>query len=333
MTTSKWMARLLALALLAGSAAWAQEAERPWARGVPKEKQTRALALFREGNAALKEGLFGDAESKYRAALESWDHPAIHYNLALALMNLKAPLEAHQQMTVALKFGAAPLDDDKLQQGQRYLQLLEAQLSRLKVVCPVDGADVTLDGNPLFKGPGEWEGLVVAGKHGVVSSMAGFLPDQRSLILVGGDTTTVNLRVYKTEELTEYRRAFSPVIPWSALGLGVAALAAGVGLHATAAGAFTSYDGEITRCAVGKADFGCYPGSDLQAMKASATSMQSGAIALYAVGGAAVAASALLFYVGRPVAYQRSVNVEGPRVTLLPIITPSVGGAAAAFEF
>ena len=47
----------------------------------------------------------------------------------------------------------------------------------------------------------------------------------------------------------------------------------------------------------------------------------------------AVAASAVLFYVGRPIAYQRTVNVEAPRVTLLPIITPSVTGAVAAFEF
>jgi hypothetical protein len=333
MTTSRWTAWSLALALTASVGAWGQEAERPWARGVAKDKQTRALALFREGNAALKEGIFGDAETRYRAALDSWNHPAIHYNLALALMNLRAPLEAHQQMTMALKYGVAPLDDDKVQQGQRYLQLLEAQLAKLKIVCPVAGAEVTLDGNPLFKGPGEWEGLVRAGNHGVLSSMAGFLPDQRSLTLVGGDASTVTLRVYKTEDLTEYRRAFSPVISWATLGLGLAAIGTGVGLHTAAANGFKSYDSAIGTCVGGASGLGCYPDTATQALKANASGMQTGAVTLYAVGGAALAASAVLFYVGRPVAYQRSVNVEAPRVTVLPLITPSVGGAAASLEF
>lgn len=331
-TRTTWTALCLALAL--SSTSWgADEPDRPWAKGVAKDRQTKAIGLFREGNAALKESLFPKAAASYRDALTVWDHPAIHYNLALALVNLDQPLEVHEHLTAALKFGAAPLDDDKFQQAQRYLALIDRQLTTVKITCTFPGAAVRLDGRPLFTGPGEWEGQVRAGPHTMTASLEGYLSDERSTVLAGGDTQKFDLRVYKSEELTEYRRAFSPVIPWAALGVGVAAVGAGVALHLSAANSFAQYDKQITECATGKANFGCFPNSDAQALKTSAQGAQTGGIVLYGVGGAAVVASAVLFYVGRPIAYQRTVNVDAPRVTLLPILTPSVTGAVAALEF
>lgn len=335
--TSRWMALslagLLATAAYGAAPAPAPEPERPWAVGVGKDRQTRAIALFRDGNAALKESLFPKAAGIYRDALQVWDHPAIHYNLALALVNLDQPLEVHEHLTAALKFGAAPLDDDKYQQAQRYLALIERQLTKVKISCKVQGAAVRLDGRPLFTAPGEWEGQVRAGPHTMTASLEGFLSDERSLVLAGGDTQKFELRVYKSEELTEYRRAFSPIIPWATLGAGVVAIGAGVGLHLSAANNFSEYDRQITQCATGKTNFGCFPNNDAQTLRTSANSAQTGGIILYAVGGAAVAASAVLFYVGRPIAYQRTVNVEGPRVTVLPLISPTATGAVAAVEF
>src|SRR5687768_7442231 len=67
--------------------------ERPWARGVSNERQQAAQVAFREGNVQLNNGLFVQAVDKYRSALTHWDHPAIHYNLALALLNLDQPIE------------------------------------------------------------------------------------------------------------------------------------------------------------------------------------------------------------------------------------------------
>ena len=113
----------------------------------------------------------------------------------------------------------------------------------------------------------------------------------------------------------------------------MAAVGAGVALHLSAANSFAQYDTQITECATGKANFGCFPNSEAQTLKTSAQGAQTGGIVLYGVGGAAVVASAVLFYVGRPIAYQRTVNVDAPRVTLLPILTPSVTGAVAALEF
>ena len=336
-TTSRVAALSLTAVLLAlpsyGADPTASEPERPWAKGVAKDRQAKAIALFREGNAALKESLFPKAAGIYRDALQVWDHPAVHYNLALALVNLDQPLEVHEHLTAALKFGAAPLDDDKYQQAQRYLALIERQLTKVKITSKVQGASVRLDGRPLFTAPGEWEGQVRAGAHTMTASLEGYLPDERSVVLAGGDAQTYDLRVFKSEELTEYRRAFSPAIPWATLGAGIVAIGAGVGLHLSAAGNFNEYDKQITSCATGKTNFGCFPNSDAQTLKTNANAAQTGGIILYAVGGVAVATSALLFYLGRPIAYQRTVNVEGPKVTLLPLISPTATGAMAAVEF
>ncbi len=334
MTTGKWAA--IVIAVLVASPAWsADEPERPWAKGVPKDRQAKAIALFREGNAALKESLFPKAATTYKEALQVWDHPAIHYNLALALVNLDQPIEVHEHLTAALQFGPAPLDDDKYQQAQRYLALIERQLTRVKVSCSFAGAQVRLDGRPLFTGPGEWEGQVRAGPHTLTASQEGLLPDERSVVLAGGDSQTFELRVYRSEELTEYRRAFSPVIPWTALGVGVAAIGAGVSMHLAAQNGFKQFDQGVTQCAAGTTA-GCILTPDLQNTKASAAGLQTGAFALYAVGGVAAAASAVLFYVGRPVAYRKTVNVDAsaaPAVSVLPIITPSGAGAMATLSF
>lgn len=333
--TGRLTALALTVGLISSFASWgADEPERPWAKGVPKERQAKAIALFREGNSALKESLFPKAAASYKEALLVWDHPAVHYNLALALVNLDQPVEVHEHLTAALKFGPAPLDDDKYQQAQRYLALIERQLTKVKVSCQFEGALVRLDGRALFTGPGSWEGQVRSGPHTLTASKEGLLPDERSVVLPGGDTQSFSMRVYRAEELTEYRRAFSPVIPVATLVGGIAAVGAGVALHMAAKGGFEQYDQGIAGCASAAGTTGCIPTPDLVTQRSSAAGLQTGAIALYAVGGAAVAASAILFYVGRPVAYRKTINVEAPpTVTLIPLITPSAAGAMAHIEF
>jgi len=75
-----------------------------WAVGVSTERQEAALAHLQEGNSLLKESLFLEAAKVYRKALSEWDHPGIHYNLALALLNLDQPVEVYQNLVAAVKF-------------------------------------------------------------------------------------------------------------------------------------------------------------------------------------------------------------------------------------
>jgi tetratricopeptide (TPR) repeat protein len=323
----------LVTALLGCTVLAQAEEERPWAKGVSKENQQKAIALFREGNAALKESLFPKAAATYRDALRAWDHPAIHYNLALALVNLDQPIEVHEHLTAALKYGPAPLDDDKHQQAQRYLALVERQLSRVRVSCSFPGATVRLDGRPLFTAPGRWEGLVRAGPHTLTASLEGYLPDERSVMLAGSETRMFDLSVFKAEEVTEYQRAFSAAIPWATLAAGAAMAGAGVGLHLSARSGLAQYDEGIRQCAIAGESGGCFPTPALTQTRQAAEGQQTGAAVLYAAGGLAVAASAVLFYIGRPVAVRRTVNVEAKQATFLPLVAPGLAGGALSLDF
>ncbi len=327
------IAALLALTLTFAASA-AEEAERPWAKGVSKDSQAKAIALFKEGNGALKDSIFPSAVEKYREALKFWDHPAVHYNLALALVNLDKPIEVHDHLQAALKYGPAPLDDDKFQQAQRYMALVDRQLTKVQVSTSVPGASVRLDGQQLFVGPGKWEGPVRAGQHTLTASKDGFLPDERALTFGGGDTQSFDMRVFREEELMEYTRPFPAAIPWATLGVGVAAAGTGLGLHLAANDNFKKYDAQIATCA-GDSPNGCAPGAANTQLhyRTDATGMQTAGIAMYAVGGAAIATSIVLFVVGQPVATRKTVTIDASKVTVVPIISPNGAGAMASLEF
>ena len=333
MTTTPMRLAGLWLALAAFTAGAQSADERPWARGVSREKQGAALQLFREGNAKLRDALYRVARDKYLEALKVWDHPAIHYNLSLTLLNLDQPVEAWEHLQLALKYGAAPLDADKMDQALRYRGLVEKQLTRLQLSCGLEGAVVRLDGNTLFTGPGQWEGMVRAGAHSVVATHEGYVPSEKALTLVGGETRAVEMRLYKTEDLTEYRRAMPVAIPWVVLAGGAALAGTGVGLHLAARGAYAGYDAAVTSCA-GTAGRGCVARPDITSQKTTGDTLQALAWTGYLAGGAALATGAVLLYVNRPQAYIRSVEaVEAPAAVLTPLLVPGGAGLSLAGSF
>src|SRR5438128_12525799 len=87
----------------------------PWAKGVSLERQAAAAALFKEGNGYYERAVFSKAAELYRRALEQWDHPAIRYNLALALMDTGLKLELRENLEAAMRYGEAPLDQKLLE--------------------------------------------------------------------------------------------------------------------------------------------------------------------------------------------------------------------------
>ena len=90
-----------------------------WALGVSKDDQQRALELFSAGNKLLTDGHFEQAAKTLGDAVHAWNHPAIHYNLALALLNLGRTAEAREHFEAALAFPGG-LDADKVTLARKY---------------------------------------------------------------------------------------------------------------------------------------------------------------------------------------------------------------------
>ncbi|WP_257453292.1 hypothetical protein [Archangium lipolyticum] len=304
--------------------------ERPWAKGVPKEKQDSALELFREGNTLLKESVFVPAADKYRKALALWDHPAIHYNLALVLMNLDQPIEVHEHLVAALRYGPDPLEKEKFEYARNYKSLIEKQLARVDISCETPGAIVTMDGQTLFTGPGRYTGLVRPGAHSIVATLQGYATSDQSRTLLPGETTTLDMKMLKAEELIRYRRKWAAPMPWLVMGAGVAVAAGSGWLHLQARDNIDTFSAGITECG------GCKPTPDLSATLSRGNLLQNAAIGGYAVGGAALITGAVLVYLNQPQPYRiddPSQPVEKEKVSVTPLLGGGSGGVLATFRF
>ena len=277
-----------------------------WPAGGPKESREAVQALVSEGNSLLNQSLFVPAAAKYREALKQCNHPALHYNLALALMNLDQPIEMYEQLTAATRWGPEPIEKERFTQARNYATLLERQLVRLKVRCDVQGAQVTFDGQPLLSAPGEFEGMVRPGFHSVNATKESLYPNEVRRLMAGGETLSLNLDLKTEEELTEYRRRWPVWKPWVVFAAGAVVALTGGALQYFGAKKVADFDAQLVDCPRG-CDGG--PGRD------QGVRMQQFAIGAYAAGGAALVTGAVLAIVNREKVFRRPYDVDGSLAT------------------
>ena len=298
---------------------------RPWAEGVPTDKQENALRLFQEGNKLLRDSLFIKAAELYREALANWDHPAIHYNLALSLITLDQPKAVYQSLEKAMAYGPEPLEAENFQRAVNYKTLVSQLLAKVEIVCDVPGAEVSLDGTTLFVGPGKWSDLVRIGEHNIVARRQGYLPTNETRRFAPQEEATINLKLFTIEDVTVYRRKWAAWKPYAVLGGGAAVAAIGGIVHLSAASSMTAFNDGIRECG------GCVPDSSLSAKRDSARTKETIAYLSYAVGVSAITAGAVLAYINREKAYRDESAVSG--VAIVPTIAPRSAGISATVSF
>jgi hypothetical protein len=316
--------------------------ERPWAVGVSDDRQEAALKHLQEGNGLLKESLFVAAAKVYRQALTEWDHPGIHYNLALALLNLDQPVEVYEHLVAAVKYGADPLDPEKLEHARSYLRIIEKQVASLEVTCDVAGAQVTFDGGPLFVAPGRYEGLVRAGTHTITASKDGFAPTSRVETLSYDRKTTLDLKLYTASDLIEYRRRYPIWRPVAITALGAALLATGVVFSVQASNNVSAYDKSAANVCTQMTAPGC--GRDnpsyakLDDLRRHGESYQRVAAIAYVSGGLIAGAGVLLLVLDRSTAYRVDPGGErrdevAAQARVSPLFAPGFAGLVGTGRF
>jgi tetratricopeptide (TPR) repeat protein len=307
----------------------------PWARGVSAEEQQAANALFREGNALLRDSFFVQAAEKYREAIGHWDHPAIHYNLALALINLDQPLEVHASLERAVAYGPAALDQEKLELAENYKRLIEQQLARVTIACQQDGARVSLDGKEALTCPGQVERRVRSGEHTITASKPGYETRTVTRFFTGGQAETVSLTLYRPEELTGYRRTLPAWLPWAVAGAGVAVAGAGGLLHASARDSYREFDSWASDCfRAGGMEAACTIDSQARELLSTGDQRQTLAFAAYGLGAAAVVTGIVLGVINRPRPYRlEAEHLEAGGLSVTPVLGADRVGLAAGFRF
>ena len=304
---------------------------RPWAAGISPERQKQALLKFREGNSQLNDGLFARASETYRKALESWPHPAIHYNLALAQMNLDQPIEAYENFQKATVYGDAPLEKDKLEHAREYMLLLGKQIATIQVSCDKFGAKVSVDGKEVFIAPGSFKARVRIGRHTFVADKKGYQTRITAPFIGPGETFRIELKLYTAEELTRYNRRWNATwMPYAVMGGGVALGIAGVAFELAADSSYNDYDKRVAACNMNNA--GCPTTAALTDMRTSGDTKKMLGYVSYGVAGAAIGAGVLLAILNRPQPYQiRPEDLQEEQapqtISITPVVTPHMAGA------
>lgn len=201
--------------------------DKPWTVGVTEERKTEANRFLDEGNARFLEKDYPGALDSYRKAIAAWDHPAIRFNIVRCLIQLERPVEAVENLELALKYGSAPLEDAVYREAIGYQTLLAKQIGNITISCTQPGVAVSLDGRPLPACPLEQTQRVGIGHHQVVATRDGFVPVTKDVVIVGGDRQRVELALVAATWNTEYGHRWSKWKPWVVFGSGL--VLAGIG--------------------------------------------------------------------------------------------------------
>jgi hypothetical protein len=297
-------------------------APNPWTVGVSEAEQAIALELYSQGNIEFQAGRLIQALTKYREALTHWAHPAIHFNLAVCLINLDQPLEAKHQLELAMRYGEAPLGRDMYLQGITHRHSLDGQIARVEISCAEPGTTITLDGAFLFTAPGSVERLVLPGKHQIVGTKPGYMTATETIELLPARLTKHDVRLIALKSVTRLVRRWPVWKPWLVVGSGASIATLGGLAYGIAKHRFNSYDADVTmHCPRGCDASMTAALQGLESNKDSGNRWQAAAFSLFAVGGAVAITGAIGLY----------LNQQRPETSsVTPAISATPGGATVA---
>jgi hypothetical protein len=323
----------------------------PWDRGVSLEQMQAAAAKFEDANAQLDASLPAKAADKYQEALKLWPHPMIHYNLALALIDLKRPVEVAEHLEKAIQFGVDGLNGaaDKLEQAKRLLEFTLDQLATIEVTCHKDGAKVSVDGKHVFTveagKPNTYRARVPIGKHTFVAEKPGYATPVDAPLIDKRETFRIELKLYTAEELTRYRRRWEQRqwAPWAVVGGGALVGIVGGVLQYSASSSYRQFEDKVARCTEDAGNSSC-DASSFASLRDSGDTKRTLGFVGYGVAGAAIVTGGLLVYLNRRVAYQittdeyrmeelRKQQAQQKAVSIAPLVGPGLGGAAVMGRF
>lgn len=310
-------------------------------KSVSRSDEDCALVAFHQGNDLLNNGLFPQSVARYREALRCWNHPAIHYNLALALINLNEPIEVFDHLNEAIKYGATPITQDKFDHAREYLKLVAGQLADIEVACDKPGAKVAVDGKEVFVAPGSYKAKVRVGKHTFYGEKEGYNARVTAPFIGPGETFRIELKLYTAEELTRYRRRWDRTwAPYAVIGAGALVGLVGGAFELSANSSYKDFNTAVAKC--NTTAMGCAANTPgLLDMRSSGDTKRTIGLVGYGVGAAAIATGAVLAFLNRRTPYQvRPEDIEEPSkenaaspVAVAPIVSPEMTGALVQGHF
>ena len=284
------------VAVVAPSGSTASADEPAWASGVSDARKQRARTLLDAGNALFVDNNYAEALATYRDALVAWDHPAIRFNVVRCLILLERPLEAWDNLELALRYGAEPLEPAVYEEAVSFRKQLAKQIGRIEITCEQVGVKLVLDGAPLATCPAREARRLLPGPHAVVGSLAGYLTKSLEVIVVGGDRATAEISLVRLSDAARVTRRWPTWIPWVVAGTGAGVAALGGLVEIKAHSDENLYERSVARdCST----MACPVDPIVARLHDSAVSENRLGIAAMSIGLAALATGSVMLYLNR----------------------------------
>lgn len=201
MATALVVAPTTAHAQPSGAAAPHPQAAPP--AGSAKAEEDAAVR-FKQGLKLFDDGDYTLALVEFeRAYLRAPNYRAL-YNIALVNAQLGRYAAAMRAFEQYLRDGGTAVAPERQAEIRSRLTDLKLRTATLDVSTNVPGAEILLDGKPLYASPLRGPVLIDAGEHTLRTSAEGYLPALRTLTLAGADAAVVHF------DLVAVKRTPSP---------------------------------------------------------------------------------------------------------------------------
>jgi hypothetical protein len=180
---------------LSGVAHAAPKNKKPPPKDQPAPKgpeQAQADRYFKSGVQLFKEAKFSEALAEFMRAYEIAPHPLVLYNIAACHRELSQYGEAVIYYERFLAQGKGQVPAARLTAAQTELDSILARIARVTVTVSPDGAQVTVDGNPILALQ-KMPLILPPGEHKLVATAPGHKDVERTVKVASGDELAVEL--------------------------------------------------------------------------------------------------------------------------------------------
>jgi hypothetical protein len=297
-----------------------------WGVGVTAEQKATAQQHLDAGNTSFLEHKYAEALEEYKQALAAWDHPAIRFNMVRCLIFLERPVDASDNLKLAMQYGAAPLNETIYNEARGYEKLLQGQIGELEINCDQSGVQLTMDGKPLMACPGTETRRVLPGPHQIVGKKDGYVPRTVEVVVLGGKHHHESLALDPLSKVARIEHRWPTWIPWTVFGGGFALAGIGELVHVKATSDLSAYASMVSR----DCPDGCPAPTVDRSLESNAKLENAIAISMISIGASAVATGAVMLYLNRGhTVYDVGRESPTPRAARIDVIPLRDGGAVS----
>lgn len=276
--------------------------------------------LFAKGNAAFEVEKYEEALTSYQAAwklAKSYELAAI---MGQAEMRLGKYRDAAEHFAYSLEHFAADGDAELKKNTETSLVEVKKELATVRLKTTTPDVTITVDGAPLPAASLGKDLFLAQGSHVFEASAPGHRSTRRTMEVKGGEDESIFMNLTPGEDPGTKR---SPIPAYVLAGVGVAGIAVGAALVATAEGkkgeALKLHDeiGSAAQCQLQSVK--C---KALREATAATDALGNGGVAAFVFGGLAGAAAGAYFLLPA----RKPAAGGGARAAVVPVFGPGTAG-------